>query len=420
MLSNAVAYIQAFKYKGSQPGLTRIEKLLIKLGLPQDELRFIHVAGTNGKGSVCAMLASILTKSGYKTGLFTSPYIFSYHEQFVVNGEPIKDSKLEELVSEVMPLVESMEEKPTEFELITALAIYYFKQEECDFVIFETGLGGKQDATNVIPPALVTVLTSIGLDHTEFLGNTLEKITLEKAGIIKEGTHVVLCKQEGEVEKIVRKICREKHATLALADGQNGEICVRGSLFQTVSYKGYSCLLLNLLGEYQYTNAVVVLETIISLNHLGILVKKDAVIDGLKSVRWRGRFELLKSDPTIILDAAHNPNGVAELLKNLKVYFPKQKITFVMGVMGDKDYGKMIEIIAPIAEAFIVVSPQKNERALSTVELSEAIRHRFHGEIIEVNNINKIANECNKPTYSKRVICIFGTLYMMNEIYDAF
>ena len=412
MLS-AAEFIESFRYKGSRLGLGRIQELLSRLQNPQEQLHFIHVAGTNGKGSVCAMLSSILTKAGYRTGLFTSPYIHRIEEYFQMNGVQISDVQLQQIVDEVKPHVEAMEDKPTEFELITAMVIYYFAKCKCELVILETGLGGRQDATNVIPAPLASVITRIGMDHMNFLGNTLEAIAAEKAGIIKPKSTVVLCRQEEVAEQIIRKKCAKAGIDLRIADQRKMKV-VRSALeLRIFDYGERKSVELGLYGNYQYENAAVALEVIDLLIAQGYPVSDDAVRIGMIEVKWPGRFEFIRHDRPVILDGAHNPDGTVQMIESLCQYFPLQKFMFVMGVMKDKDYQRMIQTVVPFAEGFITVTAD-TERALAADVLKEEIAVRFSGPVRAAKSIAAAMEQI----YHKKdaVICIFGTLYMMKEV----
>jgi len=415
MPSDAAAYIQSFRYKGSRPGLSRISELLTRLGDPQDQLHFIHVAGTNGKGSVCSMLASVLEKAGYKTGLFTSPYIYRLQEYFKVDGREIADDALNALVNEVRPHVDQMADKPTEFELITALVIYYFYKQDCRLVVLETGLGGRQDATNIIPAPLVAAITSIGLEHMEYLGNTLTGIAAEKAGIIKNGSLVVLCRQTETVMGVIRAKCTEVQAPLFITEHPRATALDVGLKYQSFDYRRRTSLQLHLLGSEQLKNAAVTLDIIDCLKSLEYELSEQAISEGLQDTVWPGRFEILQQEPGVILDGAHNPDGAAVFISNLKSYFPKQKFIFVIGVMKDKKYNKILELAAPLAQEFITVTPD-SERALSSAELKAAIAAVFDGQIYDAGSVGKAIAYISEYQGPGQIACIFGTLYMLKEI----
>ena len=302
----ALAYIHAVENLGSKPGLSRIRELMEKLGDPQKDLRFIHIAGTNGKGSCAAMTASVLKAAGYKTGLYTSPYLYRFNERMQINGRQIDDDVLAEIVSRVKPAAEAMADRPTEFELMTAVALLWYAQEKCDVVVLEVGLGGRFDATNIIGPPEAAVIMNIGLDHTAVLGDTVEQIAFEKAGIIKPGTDVVLFQQGEAVTEVVRRRCAEEGARLHIADFSQ-IVSEFDSLYgQSFTYRGQPYAL-PLLGAHQLKNAAVVLELVQVLREKGWTLEQSDVEHGLYAVSWPGRFELLSDEPLFVVDGGHNP-----------------------------------------------------------------------------------------------------------------
>ena len=361
----ALQFIQAASWRGSCLGLERMNELMHRLGDPQKSLKFIHVAGTNGKGSVCAMLASILSAAGYRTGLYTSPHLRIYNERIRIGGENISDENFNAAADTVRCAVEGMEDIPTEFERITAMAFWYFAQQRCDIVVCEVGLGGRLDATNVIDTPELAVITCIDLEHTEILGDTIEKIAIEKAGIIKRGTSVVLYQQSKEAECVIQAKCQTLECSLTMTDASQEK------LFES-SLDGQILRKLRLLGSYQRKNAALVLEAVDALRQRGWLISEAAVQDGFALVTWPGRFEILRQKPLVIVDGAHNPNSVRELAACIREYLPERKLVFIMGVMADKNYGEMLEIISPYAERFIAVEPD-NGRALPADELARTI-----------------------------------------------
>lgn len=340
MLDEALAYIHKVDWRGSVPGLSRIDTLLGMLGHPERHVKYIHVTGTNGKGSTCAMLASVLRAAGYKTGLYTSPYIFRFNERMQINGAPIPDDTLCALVEELRPLADRMADPPTEFELVTAIGLTWFAREACDIVVCEVGMGGEFDATNVIPAPEVAVLTNIGLDHTKVLGNTVETIAATKAGIIKSGCHAVLYPCAPSVQEVVAARCRAAGAPLTVADFDAlSSVCdtLEGQIFNYGPYKG---LRLPLLGGHQLRNAAVALTTIDVLRQRGWHIDESAVRQGLAQTAWPGRFQVVRRQPTIILDGGHNPQCMVSLAAAIREYLPGQPVTVLTGVLADKDYGK--------------------------------------------------------------------------------
>ena len=419
-------------WKSEKLGLTRMLDFLDRLGNPQEKLRFVHVAGTNGKGSASAMLAAILRAAGLKTGLYISPHLYRMNERMSINGIDISDAKLTELAARLRPLVTEMSHPtdptrealhPTAFELITALAFLYFAEEHCDIVVLEVGMGGRLDATNVISVPECAVIMNIGLEHTEVLGDTLEKIAREKAGIVKPGGDVVLYHQTTSVEAVVRSCCETRDASLTITDPTaltsspvTRETLTKG---QTFSYRNHRDLTLRLLGNYQLKNAMVVLDVIDTLRRKGWEIPEDAVRLGLKCVVWPGRFELLSKDPLVIIDGAHNPNGVEALVDSIRTYLAGRRITFLIGVMADKNYHEMLRLTAPFASRFITEMPG-NDRALSQSALNAEIRRYFQGPVETAPSVleglkhaMELLSSENNPD---NVILCFGSLYQVGEI----
>ena len=359
----ALSYIHSVSWTFCKPGLERIRALCEALGNPQDRLRFVHVAGTNGKGSFCSMLSSVLRASGYKTGLFTSPYIRVFNERMAVDGEMIADDELAELVAYVRPIADAMTDKPTEFELITAIAFEYFHRHACDVVVLEAGMGGRLDSTNVIREPLLSVITGIALDHTAFLGDTVEKIAAEKAGIIKDGRPVLYGGEDRAAEAVIRDV--------AVAGG---------SRFYTVDYTALSCermtldgtrlhfgthrdVEISLLGLYQPRNAAVVLSAVDILRREGMDLPETAVKAGLLAATWPARFEILLREPLVMFDGAHNAQGIDAAVASLKHYFADQTLYVMTGVLQDKDYHAIARRLSEVASRAFVMTPD-NPRAL--------------------------------------------------------
>ncbi len=414
----AIEYIHSICWTFTKPGLERISILCEKLGNPQNELKFVHVAGTNGKGSFCSMLDSILRHAGYKTGLFTSPYIKVFNERMQFCGENIADEELAEITEFVKPFADSMEDKPTEFELITAIAFEFFKRKKCDIVILEAGMGGRLDSTNIINTSLLSVITGISLDHTAFLGDTPEKIAAEKAGIIKQNGAVLFGGNSESVEKVIKAKAQEMNAEYHLADKSTLNIIssdLSGSMFD---YKNYKSLSLPLLGLYQPQNAANVLCALEILNLKGFRVEENAVREGLAEARWPARFEIISHDPLVIFDGAHNPEGIETAVESIKRYFGDQKVAVLTGVMKDKDYRYIAGKFSEISERAFTLTPD-NPRALPASEYAEVlegvgIRATAHESIPEaLSQAICFAKETNTP-----LVCL-GSLYMYCEIINC-
>lgn len=416
-VQEALTYIHSYFWKGSIPGLSRTQALLNLLGNPEKKLRFIHVAGTNGKGSTAAMLASILRCAGYRTGLYTSPYINRFHERMQVDGAEISDGDLCEITAYVKPFAESIEDHPTEFELVSCIAFEYFARKGCDIVVLEVGMGGELDSTNVIDPPEAAVITNIGLDHTEELGDTLEKIAATKAGIIKPGCQTVIYRAAPSVEAVFEARCEAVGATLHKADFDS--IALRshgleGQTFDTAAYKG---LELPLLGAHQLHNAAVVLQTIEALKEKGWRITEQNIRDGLKTVHWPGRFEVLGHKPLFLVDGGHNPQCIEALTANIRDYLAGRPLTVLTGVMADKDYNCMYPSVAPFAGRFITVTPD-NPRALSAEDLKTYLS-QFGKPVTACETVGDGVAEAIRQAGPDGVVLAYGSLYMVGDIRAA-
>ena len=370
--TESLEYIHSINWAFCKPGLERISALCEALGHPERELKFVHVAGTNGKGSFCSMLESVLRAAGYKTGLYTSPYIKEFGERMRVSGENIPNDTLAEITSYVRPIADAMEDRPTEFELITAIAFEYFRREACDVVVLEAGMGGRLDSTNVIRNPLLSVITGIALDHTAFLGDTVEKIAVEKAGIIKDGAPVLLGGEDTRVKKTVEPIALERGSKFNTVDYlklKKHKSDLFGSCFDFVEH---SDLHIALLGLYQPKNAAAVLSAVDILRLGGLEIPEEAIKRGLAAARWPARFEILSNEPLIIFDGAHNPEGITAAVESIKHYFGEKKVYLLSGVLSDKDYRYIAAKVAEVASRAFTMTPD-NPRALSAEEYAEVL-----------------------------------------------
>ena len=429
-----VAYINTPRFATWNFGLTRIEKLLDHLGNPQNALKFVHVAGTNGKGSTCAYLANILQAAGYKTGLFTSPYIEVFEERIRINGENIPLGDLREITEAVRDAAAQVEqevgEHPTEFELMTAVALEYFHRQQCDIVVLEVGLGGRLDSTNIIPTSEVSVIARIGLDHTNVLGETLDEIASEKAGIIKPHGTVVNYPQAPKAEAVILAEAACQQATVTEPDFAALQVSEPQALgvAQALGISGATGLneptkalptnedqMLNsahgtsdqpelsastlvrpfayrdrhyvtqLLGSYQPTNAALALETIARLQEKGWQISPEAVTEGIIRTSWPGRFEVLSAaegKPAVVVDGGHNPQGAEALRESLKEVFPGRRVIFIMAALADKDLSTMIAAVTPLTKAFITVTAP-SPRAASAEDLAALIDAEINNSHIE-------------------------------------
>ncbi|MBQ8416778.1 MAG: bifunctional folylpolyglutamate synthase/dihydrofolate synthase [Clostridia bacterium] len=415
----AIQLIHSGGSNQATPGLSRISNLLERLGNPQQNLKYVHVAGTNGKGSTCAMLHSVLRAAGYRVGLFTSPYIQDFRERIRIDGEPVGENALAEWTERILQITREMDEPFTEFELITAIGFAYFNSQNVDVVVLEVGLGGRFDPTNVINKPLLSIITGIDFDHTALLGNTIQSIAAEKAGIIKEDCPVLYGGEENAACRTIRSFADLRHAVFHTVDRstfRQREATLDGTVFDFGEYEG---LELSLLGTYQPYNATVVLTAleILKTEH-GFVIPENAVREGLKSVTWQARFELLSKDPIIIYDGGHNPQGVNSAVKSIQAYFPEEQVNILSGVMIDKDFDAMIEALKPVANKIFTVTPQ-NPRALTAKEYAEHCqRHKLNAvayESIEAA-VSAAIEECKRE--HTPLICL-GSLYLYKEVSTA-
>lgn len=370
-------YIESLQTCGIAPGLENIRNLCEKLGNPQKELSFIHIAGTNGKGSVLCLLSSVLKQSGYRVGRYISPTIFTYRERFQIGGRMITQKDLAAYMTRIRKACEALLQEgypqPTPFEVETALAFLYFKEKKCDIVVLETGMGGLMDATNVIPAPIAAVITSISMDHMQFLGNTLPEIALQKAGIIKEGCEVATGKQDETVLKVLQNTCNQTKCRLTLADEQYLSH-VRSKLTgQQFSYKDWKDLQISLPGRYQLSNAILALETVSVLRERGLSIPDKAVFKGFETAEWPGRFEILSKKPLFIADGAHNRDGADKLAESLRYYFTKKRLLYIIGMLRDKEQEEVIRLTCPLAQQILTVST-KGPRGFSSYELAQKIQ----------------------------------------------
>lgn len=413
-LDEALNFIHEKLWRGAKPGLERTRELLAGLGDPQSSLRFIHIAGTNGKGSTAAMLASVLSAAGYVCGLYTSPYISRFNERMQVDGTPITDGEVAELTSLCAPLAMSMADRPTEFELVTAVAFEFFKRHGCQVVVLECGMGGRLDSTNVITEPLCSVISNIGLDHTRELGDTVEKIAAEKAGIIKPLRPVVIYDLPDSVRRVIFERCRETGSTLTAADFSQILPLTDGIAGQTFSYKTHIDMSVPLLGVHQLRNAAVALETVDVLRALGMAIPETAVAEGLSASRWPARFEILSEKPCFVLDGGHNPQCAETVAENLKKYFPNRKTVIMLGVLADKDVDGLARLLNAAADEFVTVTPQ-SPRALSAEALAERLAV-FGKPVTACGSIEEGIVAASASAGERGVVCAVGSLYSAGAV----
>ena len=403
---------------GNRPGAEVSALMLEKLGRPQQDMSVIHIAGTNGKGSVSAFLCSILKEAGIRTGMFTSPHLVDFRERICVDGQMISREEVTKLGN--MLLEEDFGTVPTMFDYCLAMALLYYRDRQCQAAVIETGLGGRLDSTNAIGVPEVTVITKIGYDHMAILGDTLDKIAAEKAGVIKKGTKLVMESQEQEAMEVLLKTAEKEEVTEPkTADIRDVTECRYENGRQYFSYKKYKNLEMAMLGVHQYENAAAaILAAEIFLKDRGISENQAEyyIREGIRKTRWEGRMEILNTDPFLMVDGAHNGNGVAALAESLCTLFPGEKFHFVMGVMADKDYEEMIEELLPLALDFKTVTVE-SERALTAQELSEKIWAKGICDTGILGSFDELMPD--RLDVSHKTI-VFGSLYFVGEIKKYF
>ncbi len=413
----AVEYIEHYGWSTTRLGLGRTRELLKRLGNPQKRLKFVHVAGSNGKGSTCAMLSLILQKAGYRTGLYISPYIQEFCERIQIDGENISGEELARITERVRDAAEAMDDHPSQFELVTAIAMVYYFEHNCDIVVLEVGMGGELDSTNVIDAPEVAVITNICLDHTEYLGDTLEKIALTKAGIIKPGCRAVCYDAGSEVTEVIKSVCQKRGVPLCCVDFDR-LVPLSSSLDgQRFSWDGAEYPLA-LLGPHQLYNAAVVLDTVSLLRECGWEIPEKAVLEGLRDVRWPARFERILNKPLVILDGGHNPQGADALAACIRDLLRGRKVVFLLGILADKDYRRITSTILPYAQEFICLTPE-NARALPGEELAVYLRQKG-AKASAYNNLEEGIHASVKAAGMDGAVIAFGSLYLVGAIRTAF
>lgn len=412
----AIEYLYSRLKFGSIPGLERIEALCNLVGNPQDKLRFVHVGGTNGKGSTCSMIAGMLQNAGYKTGLFTSPYVIDFRERIQIDGEMIDPDELGSIVEELIPLVAELDKQeitPTEFEVLTVVALVYYQRHNCDFVVLEVGLGGLCDSTNIIKNPEVCVITSVSYDHTHILGETIEEIAFQKSGIIKENTSVVVYPQPfEEAQQIIIKTAKEKNCRIYAVDEDlinPVESDMSGSVF---SYKDYT-VKVSLVGAHQLYNAATAFEAGIALIERGVNLTVENILFGIENAHIAARTQIVSKKPLVLIDGGHNPDGVAALCKNLVTVFSGKSVTAIVGMMADKDISESAKLLAPLCDKILTVTVD-NPRSMKADGLKE-IFERYNSDVTAFDNLGSALNEVIGKIGENEMLLICGSLYLASE-----
>lgn len=412
-------------------GLERTEKILEILGNPHKKLKCIHIAGTNGKGSITSMMSSVLSEAGYKVGMYTSPYIEEFEERIQINGVNISKDDVARIITKVSEALEQVSslgyDNPTQFEIITCAGFLYFYEQKVDYALMEVGLGGRLDSTNVIVPIL-SVISSISYDHMNILGDTLGKIAYEKAGIIKKGVPLVLYPQEDEVIKVIEEICIERKSEFIKVPKSGAEFLNTREILENEKVKTVQNVLINtgvdkyninlsLLGTHQLFNCSTALYAIEKLKDLGVAIDKNSILEGLLKVKWKGRFEVLGRKPLVVIDGAHNIDGIRNLKKSVDAYLQYKDMVLILGILADKQVGEMIKTIVPMAKKVICVTPH-NERAELSLKLMEEVK-KYNSNCIAIENYKEAYESgisyCNKDD----LLLICGSLYMVGDMRKA-
>ena len=418
----ALAYINDKEKFGSRLGLHSIRNLLELLGNPHLSLEYIHVGGTNGKGSTSSYLANSLETAGYKVGLFTSPYLERFNERIQINGQDISNKDLSRITSLIKEKADIMIkeglEHPTTFEIVTAIAFVYFHEQKTDYVVLEVGLGGRYDSTNIIESSLASVITTIDYDHIYVLGDTLEKIAFQKAGIIKENGLVISYPQKDEALKVLKEVAQSKNADFHICPLENVKIHKLSEFGGTFDFKYEDNVIkditISMLGEYQVYNAALAVTTLLKLRDKGLVkICDEEIKKGLKETRWVGRLEVLRRNPTFLIDGAHNVQGINQLVKALDM-FKYDKLILGVGILKDKDSAHMVELLAPKADK-IVITEVNMPRKLKAEDLAKEIR-KYNDNIFIEKDISKAVDKAYKLAGENDLIVFGGSLYLIGEV----
>ena len=419
LYNEAMQFIEESNLRGSVLGLDGVRTLAERVGNPQDSLRFIHIAGTNGKGSTLAYISTVLHQSGYKVGRYLSPTIFEYRERFQINEKKISQKDFCGYIEIMKNVIEDMQKEgisaPTVFEIETVLSFLYFKDKGCDLVVLETGLGGDQDATNIIKTTLIAVFTSISMDHMNELGDTITKIAEKKAGIIKQGCTVVTVPQDPEVIKILRNKSQEEQCSFVIADSSQVTNLKYGLEKQKFSYHKTKNLEIMLSGMFQIGNAVLAVETLQQLTLLGHPIKENHLRKGMLETKWQGRFSIISKKPYFIVDGAHNADAAQKLAETIRFYFTNKRIIYIMGILKDKEYEKIVQETYFFATHIITVTPPHNARGLAAYELALTVK-KYHNSVTVADSLEEAVEMAYLLADKDTVVIAFGSLSYLGEL----
>lgn len=415
----AIDYIEQTDTPRQRYGLEKLKQALHRMGDPQDRVPYVHIAGTNGKGSTASMLSSVLNHAGLRCGLYTSPHLQRYNERFQIAGEPISDEQLIQSVQRVQQVCEQLGGTPIVFEVLTLMAFELFARLDCQIAVLEVGIGGRLDSTNCIPSPQAAVVTQLGLDHTETLGDTIEQIAWQKGGIAKPGSRLVMAAQQEEAMEVVRQICRQEDCSFCVADPKRMQLLSSTLKGQRVLDEHFGELLIPLAGGHQIKNAANVLCTVEQLVQRGWKIPTEAVRDGLAAAKWSARFELLDESPYFILDGGHNPQCVQAAMDALEQFFPGKKAVILTGMMQDKDTEQMLEQMAEHAACFVCLHPD-SPRALSAEQLAQQVKERFGLPAFCCESIAQGVALAREKAGSDGLVCALGSLYLAAEVRAQF
>lgn len=415
----AIDYIEQTDTPRQRYGLEKLKQALHLMGDPQEKVPYVHIAGTNGKGSTASMLSSILNHAGLRCGLYTSPHLQRYNERFQIAGEPISDEQLIQSVQRVQQVCEQLGGTPIVFEVLTLMAFELFARLDCQIAVLEVGIGGRLDSTNCIPSPQAAVVTQLGLDHTETLGDTIEQIAWQKGGIAKPGSRLVMAAQQEEAMEVVRQICRQEDCAFCVADPKRMQLLSSTLKGQRVLDEHFGELLIPLAGGHQIKNAANVLCTVEQLVQRGWKIPTEAVRDGLAAAKWSARFELLDESPYFILDGGHNPQCVQAAMDALEQFFPGKKAVILTGMMQDKDTEQMLEQMAEHAACFVCLHPD-SPRALSAEQLAQQVKERFGLPAFCCESIAQGVALAREKAGSDGLVCALGSLYLAAEVRAQF
>jgi len=411
-----LSFIHSPRWRGARADMARMRSLLSLLGNPQERLRFVHVAGTNGKGSVCAYIESILREAGYKTGLYTSPYIHRFNERMKLCGKSAEDEALCDIAAKIAPLIDRLDSVPTEFEIVTAVGFEFFARCGCEIVVLETGLGGRLDPTNVIAAPLCSVICAIGLDHVQILGETISEIAAEKAGIIKGGSPVAAYQSEAAAMAVIAEVCAARGAALRVANPSKIRILEQSLSGQSFLY-GDRAIKISLLGEHQVKNAALALEATELLREGGFEISDGAVLRGFARACHIARLELLGEAPYFIVDGGHNAQCAAALREALPKLFPGRRRVLLLGMMRDKDVAEFMKILLPVFDEIVCTAP-RNPRARLARELFEIAEGLGARAALE-DSAAPAAALAKSLAGERGMVCAAGSLYLAGEVREA-